>query len=148
MLTLNNLKSPGATRNNKRIGRGQGSGWGTQAAKGHKGQKARSGGSTAPGFEGGQMPIYRRLPKRGFSNAMFKKEYAVLNLSNIAEKFDGDVVNRENLLAKGFLSGRDKSLPIKILNKGDFNKSLTFVGIEKFSKSAKEAVEKAGGKIE
>jgi large subunit ribosomal protein L15 len=66
----------------------------------------------------------------------------------IAEKFDGEVVNRETLLAKGLLSGRDKSLPIKILNKGDFNKSLTFVGIEKFSKSAKEAIEKAGGKIE
>jgi large subunit ribosomal protein L15 len=148
MLTLNNLKSPGATRKNKRIGRGQGSGWGTQAGKGHKGQKARSGGGVTQGFEGGQMPIYRRLPKRGFSNAMFKKEYAVLNLSFLAEKFDGEVVNRENLIAKGLLSGKEKSLPIKILNKGDFNKALNFAGIAKFSASAKEAIEKAGGKVE
>jgi large subunit ribosomal protein L15 len=148
MLTLNNLKSPGATRKNKRIGRGQGSGWGKQAAKGHKGQKARAGGGIPLGFEGGQMPIYRRLPKRGFSNAMFKKEYAIINLSAIADKFDGEVVNRENLLAKGFLSGRDKRLPIKVLSKGEFNKALTFSGIAKFSASAKEAVEKAGGKIE
>lgn len=149
MLTLNNLKSPkGSHRNTKRIGRGQGSGWGTQAGKGDKGQKARSGGSTALGFEGGQMPIYRRLPKRGFSNAMFKKEFAVVNLDRIADKFDGEVVNRENLLAKGFLSGRFKSLPIKVLGNGDFNKALTFSGIAKFSKTASAAIEKAGGKIE
>lgn len=148
MMTLNNLKSPkGAVRNIKRIGRGQGSGQGTQAGKGHKGQKARSGGGIALGFEGGQMPIYRRLPKRGFSNAPFKKEYAVVNLANLAEKFDSEVVNRENLISKGFLSGRNKSLPIKVLNKGDFNKALTFENIAKFSKSAKEAIEKAGGKI-
>ena len=149
MLTLNNLKSPkGANRNTKRIGRGQGSGWGTQAGKGHKGQKARSGGGIPLGFEGGQMPMYRRLPKRGFSNAVFKTVYSVLNLSAIAEKFDSEVVNRENLIAKGFLSGNDKNLPIKILNKGDFSKALTFSGIEKFSKSAEEAIVKAGGKIE
>lgn len=148
MLTLNNLRSPGATRNTKRIGRGQGSGWGTQAGKGHKGQKARSGGSTALGFEGGQMPIYRRLPKRGFSNAPFKTEYAVLNLDRIAEKFDSGEVSRETLLEKGLLSGRFKSLPIKILANGEFNKSLTFKGIAKFSKTAAEAITKAGGTIE
>lgn len=149
MLTLNNLKSPkGATRKNKRIGRGQGSGWGTQAAKGHKGQKARSGGSTALGFEGGQMPIYRRLPKRGFLNAPFKKEYAVINLSAIAEKFDANAeVTKEALLEKGFLSGINKRRPIKILAKGEFDKSLTFVNIDKFSKSAQELIEKAGGSI-
>ena len=88
MLTLNNLKSPkGAHRNTKRIGRGQGSGWGTQAGKGHKGQKARSGGGVMLGFEGGQMPIYRRLPKRGFSNAPFKTEYAIVTLDQVAAKF-------------------------------------------------------------
>jgi large subunit ribosomal protein L15 len=147
MLTLNNLKSPGATRNTKRIGRGQGSGWGTQSGKGDKGQKARSGGSTALGFEGGQMPIYRRLPKRGFSNAAFKKEFAVLNLSIINEKFDNELVNRESLLAKGLLSGKEKSLPLKILAKGELTKALTFEGIAKFSKAASEAISKAGGKI-
>ena len=148
MLTLNNLKSPGATRNTKRIGRGQGSGWGTQAGKGHKGQKARAGGGIMLGFEGGQMPIYRRLPKRGFSNYPFKVEFAIVTLGQIAAKFDGEEVNRENLVAKGLLSGRNKSLPIKVLNKGEFNKALTFKGIEKFSKTAEEIVIKAGGKIE
>ena len=148
MLTLNNLSSPGATKNRKRIGRGQGSGQGTQAGKGDKGQKARAGHGVMIGFEGGQMPVYRRLPKRGFSNAPFKKEYAVINLSVIAEKYDNEVVNRETLLAKGFLSGRRKSLPIKVLAKGDFSKSLTFSGIAKFSKSATDLINKAGGSIE
>lgn len=150
MLRLNNLKSPkGATRKTKRIGRGQGSGWGTQAAKGHKGQKARAGGGIPLGFEGGQMPVYRRLPKRGFSNAPFKTEYAVLNLVEIAKKFESGEVTRELLIEKGLLSGKNKRLPIKILNKGEgFNTPLTFVNISKFSSSAKEALEKAGGKIE
>lgn len=149
MLTLNNLKSPkGAHRNTKRIGRGQGSGWGTQAGKGHKGQKARSGGGVKLGFEGGQMPIYRRLPKRGFSNAPFKKEFAVLNLGRIAEKFSEGEVTREALIESGLLAGRFKSLPIKILGKGEFTKALTFKGIAKFSKTAEEMISKAGGKIE
>jgi len=149
MLTLNNLKSPkGAVRDNKRIGRGQGSGQGTQAGKGHKGQKARSGGGIMLGFEGGQMPIYRRLPKRGFSNAPFKTEYAIITLGQIAEKFDAGEVTREALIENGLLSGIDKRLPIKILTKGEFNKSLTFVNIAKFSKTAQAAIEKAGGKIE
>ncbi len=147
MLTLNNLSSPGATRKRKRIGRGQGSGQGCQAGKGHKGQKARSGGGVAVGFEGGQMPMYRRLPKRGFSNARFKKEYAVLNLSTLQEHFDGTEVNRETLVDCGLIRGSDKRKDIKILAKGDFNKSLTFTGIAKFSKSAKEMIEKAGGTI-
>lgn len=147
MLTLNNLKSPGATKKNKRIGRGQGSGWGTQAGKGHKGQKARKSGNVMLGFEGGQMPLYRRLPKRGFSNYPFMIEFAIVTLGQIATKFDSEEVNRENLITKGLLSGRNKSLPIKILNKGEFNKALTFTGIDKFSKSAEEIVTKAGGKI-
>ena len=149
MLTLNNLKSPkGATRNTKRIGRGQGSGWGTQAGKGHKGQKARSGGGVMLGFEGGQMPIYRRLPKRGFSNAPFKTEYAIVTLDQVAAKFSTGEVTRESLLDAGLLSGRNKRLPIKILTKGEFGASLTFVNIAKFSKTAAELIEKAGGKIE
>ena len=149
MLTLNNLKSPkGAHRNIKRIGRGQGSGQGTQAGKGHKGQKARSGGSVMLGFEGGQMPIYRRLPKRGFSNAPFKTEYGIVTLGQIEAKFDGETVNRENLVEKGLLSGINKNRPIKILMKGDYTKSLTFSNIAKFSKSAQALIEKNGGKIE
>ena len=140
MLTLNNLKSPGATRNTKRIGRGQGSGWGTQAGKGHKGQKARAGGGVMLGFEGGQMPLYRRLPKRGFSNAPFKTVHAIVTTGQIAAKFDSEEVNRENLISKGLLSGSNKRLPIKILNKGDLTKGLTFKGIAKFSKSAEEMI--------
>lgn len=149
MLTLRTLKSPkGAHKNIKRIGRGQGSGQGTQAGKGHKGQKARNGGGIRIGFEGGQMPLYRRLPKLGFSNAPFKTEYAIINLEKLAEKYDGEVVSRESLIDKGFLSGINKSLPIKILAKGDFNKALSFKGIEKFSAKALELIKKAGGKVE
>lgn len=149
MLTLNNLSSPkGAHRNIKRLGRGQGSGQGKQAGKGHKGQKARSGGGTRPGFEGGAMPLYMRLPKRGFSNAPFKTIYAEVNLSAIDAKFDGQEVSRETLVANGLLKGINKRRPIKVLAKGELSKSLTFVNIEKFSKSAMELISKAGGKIE
>ncbi len=149
MLTLKTLKSPkGAHKNTKRIGRGQGSGQGTQAGKGHKGQKARSGGGIRIGFEGGQMPLYRRLPKVGFSNAAFKVEYAVINLEKLEAKFTTEAVTRDTLVDKGFLSGINKSMPIKILAKGEFNKPLTFKGIEKFSGKALELIKKAGGKIE
>lgn len=149
MLTLKTLKSPkGAHKNIKRIGRGQGSGQGTQAGKGHKGQKARTGGGIRIGFEGGQMPLYRRLPKVGFSNANFKVEYAVVNLEKLAEKFTSEPVTRETLIEKGFLAGINKSMPIKILAKGELNKALTFKGIEKFSAKALELIKKAGGKVE
>lgn len=149
MLTLKTLKSPkGAHKNIKRIGRGQGSGQGTQAGKGHKGQKARNGGGIRIGFEGGQMPLYRRLPKVGFSNAAFKVEYAVINLEKLEAKFTTETVTRDTLVDKGFLSGINKSMPIKILAKGEFNKPLTFKGIEKFSGKALELIKKAGGKIE
>lgn len=149
MLTLKTLQSPkGAHRNTKRIGRGQGSGQGTQAGKGHKGQKARTGGGIRIGFEGGQMPLYRRLPKVGFTNAAFKVTYAVVNLEKLASKFTTEVVTRESLIDKGFLNGQDKHMPIKILAKGEFNKALTFKGIEKFSAKALELIKKAGGKVE
>ena len=149
MLTLNNLKSPkGAHRNIKRIGRGQGSGQGTQAGKGHKGQKARAGGGVRTGFDGGAMPLYMRLPKKGFKNAPFKTEYAVLNIGQIAEKFDSEEVTKEALVAKGLLKGVNKRLPVKILGQGELGKALTFVNIDKFSKSAQESIEKAGGKIQ
>lgn len=148
MLKLNNLKSPkGATRKRKRIGRGQGSGQGTQAGKGHKGQKARSGGGIALGFEGGQMPLYRRLPKKGFSNASFKTQYAIINLSQL-ENFDGEI-SREILVKAGRLKGAKKGLPIKILAKDSkqFSKALTFLGVSKFSSKARELIEKVGGEI-
>ena len=136
MLTLNNLKSPkGAHRNIKRIGRGQGSGQGTQAGKGHKGQKARAGGGVRTGFEGGAMPLYMRLPKKGFSNAPLEA------------KFDSGEVTREALIEKGLLNGINKRRPIKVLANGELTKKLTFVKIDKFSKSAREAIEKAGGEI-
>ncbi|MBC98441.1 MAG: 50S ribosomal protein L15 [Halobacteriovoraceae bacterium] len=148
MLTLNNLKSPkGAHKNIKRIGRGQGSGQGTQAGKGHKGQKARAGGGVRTGFEGGAMPLYMRLPKKGFSNAPFKTEYAEVSLAQLEAKFDSGEVTREALIEKGLLKGINKRLPIKILANGEITKKLTFIKINKFSKSAREAIEKAGGEI-
>ena len=148
MLTLNTLKSPKGTHKNiKRIGRGQGSGQGTQAGKGHKGQKARTGGGIRIGFEGGQMPLYRRLPKVGFNNSNFATTYAVFNLEALAEVFTNEVVSKKSLIEKGLLSGAKKSLPIKILAKGNFNKKLDFEGIDAFSKTAKELVLKLGGKI-
>lgn len=148
MLNLNNLSSPkGAHRNIKRIGRGQGSGQGTQAGKGHKGQKARSGGGAAVGFEGGQMPLYRRLPKRGFKNYPFKTIYSVVNLKDIESKFDSEDVTKEALIEKGFIKGADKKNPVKILANGEITKKLNFVNIDKFSKTAQEAIEKAGGTI-
>ena len=148
MLKLDNLKSPGAVRKNKRLGRGQGSGRGTQAGKGHKGQKARSGGGVRMGFEGGAMPLYMRLPKKGFSNAPFKKVYAAINLGDIEKKFEKEEVSREALIQKGFLKGHKRRLPIKILGEGDFTKNLTFVHVDKFSKSAKTKIEKVGGVIQ
>ena len=148
MLTLNNLKSPkGAHRNIKRIGRGQGSGQGTQAGKGHKGQKARAGGGVRTGFEGGAMPLYMRLPKKGFSNALFKTVYAEVSLAQIDAKFDGGEVTKAALIEKGLIKGANKQLPVKILANGELTKKLTFVSISKFSKSAREAIEKLGGEI-
>ena len=148
MLTLNNLKSPkGAHRNIKRIGRGQGSGQGTQAGKGHKGQKARAGGGVRTGFEGGAMPLYMRLPKKGFSNAPFKTVHAEVSLAQLEAKFDSGEVTREALIERGLLNGINKRRPIKVLANGELTKKLTFVKIDKFSKSAREAIEKAGGEI-
>jgi large subunit ribosomal protein L15 len=148
MLKLNNLSSPkGSHKNTKRLGRGEASGQGTQAGKGHKGQKARSGGGVRTGFEGGGIPLYMKLPKRGFKNAPFKKEYAVINLETLEAKMDAGQVTRELLIEKGLLKGQDKRLLIKILGVGEVSKAFEFVGIDKFSKKALEAIEKAGGKI-
>lgn len=147
MLTLKNLKSPGSHKNIKRIGRGMGSGQGQTAGKGGKGQTARKSGQTRIGFEGGSMPLYMRLPKRGFRNAPFKTEYAVINLKKISEHFTNEEVSREILIQKGLLKGQERSKPVKILGHGRLEKALTFVNMEKFTKSAEEAILKAGGKI-
>ncbi len=135
----------GATKTRKRVGRGTGSGTGKTAGKGHKGQNARSGGGVRPGFEGGQLPLFRRLPKRGFSNAKFKTEYAVINLSDL-NKFENDAVITPELLkemglVKNQLSG------IKVLGNGTLEKKV-IVKAHKFSSAAKEEIEKLGGKAE
>src|SRR3989339_2053878 len=149
MLKLNNLKSsPGANRNTKRIGRGLASGQGKQAGKGHKGQKARKSGHVRIGFEGGSMPIYMRLPKKGFKNYPFKDIFAVVNFKQLAaNKFDGNKVTREALIACGLLSGANKKRPIKILANGKLGAPLVFSGTFKFSKTALEQITAAGGKV-
>ena len=135
----------GSVKDVKRIGRGHGSGSGKTAGKGHKGQKARSGGSIRPGFEGGQMPLQRRMPKRGFNN-IFATEYATVNVSALEERFEaGTTVDAEALKACGLV--KDAKDGIKILGNGELTKSLT-VKAAKFTASAQEKIEKAGGKAE
>jgi len=149
-----NLHAPkGANKKKKMLGRGQGSGRGTTSGKGNKGQKARSGGKTYSGFEGGQMPLYRRLARRGFSNYPFKKAFQIVNLSEIEKRYnDGETVDEVSLFGKGLIKGRNKSgafeadFPVKILGNGDLTKKLVFkVGI--MSASAREKIEKSGGKL-
>lgn len=134
----------GSKTGSKRIGRGHGSGWGKTAGKGHKGQKARSGGSIRPGFEGGQTALARRIPKRGFNN-IFATEYSIVNVSDLERFVDGTVVDFELLKAAGLVK---KELDgVKVLGNGELTKSLT-VKAAAFSASAKEKIEKAGGKAE
>ena len=128
----------------KRVGRGHGSGWGKTAGKGHKGQKARSGGGVRPGFEGGQMPLQRRVPKRGFNN-IFAKEIVAVNLSTLNRFEDGTVVDIQALLDKGIVKNRFDG--VKILGNGNLNKKLE-VKATAFSASAKEKIEALGGKAE
>ncbi len=134
----------GSAKKVKRVGRGIGSGNGKTSGKGHKGQKARSGGGVRPGFEGGQMPLYRRLPKRGFTN-IFAKEYVTINVEALERFDDGTEVTAELLKETGVIS---KILDgVKILGRGELTKKLT-VKVAKFSASAAEKIEKAGGKAE
>ena len=134
----------GSVQDVKRIGRGHGSGNGKTAGKGHKGQKARSGGSIRPGFEGGQMPLQRRIPKRGFNNIFAVKPVAI-NVSDLEKFTDGTVVDTELLKAAGLIKKTDAG--VKILGNGELTKNLT-VKATAFSASAKEKIEKAGGKAE
>jgi len=141
------LSAPqGANKKPKRVGRGSSSGLGTTAGKGNKGQQSRSGGMTYVGFEGGQMPLYRRIAHKGFSNYPFKKEYVVINVELLNAKFeDGATVDRNALVANGFISKKDTSL-VKILGTGDITKKLNVV-VDKVSETAKAKIEKAGGTV-
>lgn len=145
MLKLNNIGMPkGANRDKKRRGRGPGSGTGKTGGRGHKGQKARSGGGIPPWFEGGQMPLNRRLPKRGFTN-IFKKTYQLVNLDDLEARFDaGTTVNGESLQLAGLVKYADR--PIKLLGRGKVEKSFT-IQVAKASKTAVAAVEAAGGSV-
>lgn len=137
--------APGSVRDVKRIGRGHGSGNGKTAGKGHKGQKARSGGSIRPGFEGGQMPLQRRIPKRGFNN-IFAKQYVIVNVSDLDAKFEAGAVVDTNALMEAGLVKKPMD-GVKILGNGEVTKNFT-VKAAAFSKSAIEKIEKAGGKTE
>ena len=134
----------GSTASQKRLGRGSGSGLGKTSGKGHKGAKARSGGGKRPGFEGGQMPLYRRVPKRGFNN-VFRTEYAEVNVEQLEAFEDGATVNAQALLEKKII--RKELDGVKILGGGELTKKLT-VQAAKFSASAKEKIEAVGGKAE
>ena len=144
-MRLEDLKPvEGSTHRKKIVGRGIGSGTGKTSGKGHKGQNARSGGGVRPGFEGGQMPLYRRLPKRGFTN-IFAKKYVAVNVEVLDRFNDGDVVTAETMLEKGIIS---KTLDgVKLLGRGEVTKKVD-VKVAKISASAKEKIEKAGGKAE
>jgi large subunit ribosomal protein L15 len=145
-MKLYNLKpSPGSKKLPNRKGRGHATGNGKTAGRGHKGQNSRSGGGVRPGFEGGQMPLYRRLPKRGFNNKRFATVYTEVKLSSFAMFAEGDVVTEEVMLEKGLVKKLNDG--IVILGNGELNKKLT-IKASRFTKSAKEKIESAGGKAE
>ena len=146
-MKLNELSpAAGSTFEAKRIGRGTGSGNGKTAGKGHKGQNARSGGGVRPGFEGGQLPLYRKLPKRGFKNARFAKQYTVINVQSLNKFNDGEVVDAAALLSLGII-GDVQCNGVKVLGEGELTKKLT-VKAAVFSANAKEKIEAVGGKTE
>jgi large subunit ribosomal protein L15 len=136
--------TPGSKTKAKRLGRGIGSGLGKTSGKGHKGAKARSGGGKGPGFEGGQMPLMRRIPKSGFKN-IFRKEYAIVNVGNLEQFEDGSVVTVEMLKSAGLINNLKDG--VKILGTGELTRKLT-VQVNHFTGTAKEKIEKAGGKAE
>ena len=143
-MNLSNLRAPRkATEKRKRVGRGMGSGMGKTSTRGHKGQRSRSGSRIMRGFEGGQMPLHRRLPKRGFTN-IFKTDYEVVNLGRLAD-LDQSEITPESLRKAGVVTS--KTSKVKVLGQGELSKAIT-VHAHKFSKSAQEKIEKAGGKVE
>lgn len=143
-MNLDNIPTiQGATHPTKRLGRGEGSGHGKTSGKGHKGQKARSGGGIRIGFEGGQMPLYRKLPRRGFNNYNFKKTFQLVNVGQLA-RVEGDVINRESLVKAGLI--RDNAEAVKLLGEGELTKAFT-VEVDKVSASARSKIEAAGGNV-
>lgn len=145
MMRLKDLKpAPGSNKKRKRVGRGDGSGHGKTSCRGHKGQGARSGGNVQPGFEGGQMPLQRRLPKRGFRN-IFRVQMAVVNLNQLESLAGGGEITPENLAQHGLIGGKNRR--VKILGEGSLSKALT-VRAHGFSATAKQKIEAAGGKAE
>jgi large subunit ribosomal protein L15 len=139
------IRAPkGQTKKNKRLGRGVGSGHGKTAGKGNKGQKARAGGGVRLGFEGGQMPLFRRIARRGFSNYPFKKEFQVVNVSDLNRFADGDVVNPQSLAAHGL--ARKKSVEVKILASGELTKKVTVEGT-RVSATARQKIVAVGGSV-
>ncbi len=143
-MDLGSLKhSKGAVHKRKRVGRGNGSGHGGTSCRGHKGQRSRAGSKIKPWFEGGQMPLQRRLPKRGFTN-IFKSEFQVVNLKSLEKLKAGQPITPETLYEKGVISKR--SVPVKILGEGEVKSALE-ISAHAFSASAKEKIEKAGGKV-
>jgi large subunit ribosomal protein L15 len=146
-MTNFNLHAPeGATKKKRIVGRGDSSGSGGTAGRGNKGQQSRSGGKTYPGFEGGQMPLYRRLPSRGFSNYPFKKEFQIVNVRDLENKFKaGDTVDTVSLFMKGLI--RKPELRVKVLGEGQISIALT-LSVDAVSSGAKAKIEAAGGKVE
>lgn len=145
-MRLHNIiaSKPGSKRPVKRLGRGHGSGHGKTSGRGHKGQKARSGGSVRPGFEGGQMPLYRKLPIRGFSNFRYRTDYEVVNVGDFAKIEGVEVIDRDTLVKAGLI--RSNAKLIKVLGEGELSAKVT-VKADKFSASAKEKITAAGGKV-
>ena len=145
MLTLGNLSpKKGSNRDRKRVGRGQGTGRGKTATRGHKGSKSRSGYGVRPGFEGGQMPLQRRLPKRGFNN-IFRQEYAIVQVKALETLEAGSRVDRDALIQAGLIDKR--TIQVKVLANGELTKSLT-VAVDKVSAGARKKIEAAGGTVE
>jgi large subunit ribosomal protein L15 len=145
-MKLNELSpAEGARKSRKRVGRGVGSGWGKTAGRGNKGYNSRSGGGVRPGFEGGQMPIQRRLPKRGFTN-IFRKSYEIVNIRDLVKFETGNIVDAAALIRAGLIKGK-KDAGVKLLGEGEITYPLT-VKLDKISQSAKGKIEAAGGKIE
>ncbi len=143
-MNLENIPTiSGATHPTKRLGRGEGSGHGKTSGKGHKGQKARSGGGIRIGFEGGQMPLYRKLPRRGFNNFNFRTSYQTVNVGELS-KLEGDTVDRESLVKAGLV--RDNKQGVKLLGDGEVSKAFTVI-VDRVSGSAKSKIEAAGGKL-
>jgi large subunit ribosomal protein L15 len=144
-MELHNLEAPrGAKKKPKRVGRGPGSGHGKTSCRGHNGQRSRSGHSLKRGFEGGQMPLHRRLPKRGFNN-IFKEEFNIINLDDLDRFRDGDVINPQTLFQIGMIKSMSK--PLKVLGRGELKHAL-IIAAHKFSTSARSKIEAAGGKVE